>query len=118
MPKGKLAGALVGFFILATGVGAWAAYSYSNAVVLLNAATIEPPSVPVLQSSNSEAKEDRLTVAAMAGVTREAAPAPMSYSVAALNSAATELSRPHAEPRTFDRRAAARIVGPGERSPG
>jgi hypothetical protein len=94
---------LVGFFVVATGVGAWAAYSYSNAVVLLNAATTEELSDPVLQMSNSEAKEDRLAVMIPSMdsgnfATSAAAPAP-SYSVAALNSAAAELSKPHAEPR-------------------
>jgi hypothetical protein len=89
---------LVGFFVVATGVGAWAAYSYSNAVVLLNSATTEEPNIPVLQTSNSETKEDRLAVA-NSSAAHQAVPAPTSYSVAALNPAAVELSKPQTEPR-------------------
>jgi hypothetical protein len=95
---------LVGFFVIATGVGAWAAYSYSSAIVLLNAATIEPASEPALQTSNADTKEDRLAVMIPAMdsetyATTAAAPAPMSYSVAALTTAPAELSKPHIEPR-------------------
>lgn len=123
MSNGKLAGALVGIFIIATIAGTWAAYSYSyeyaavqsSAAAQFDSAALEPSSAPVPQTSNAGSKSDRLAAVVPAAVAveiiskpetvpaivarPEPTPASTSYSVAALTTTAIEPPKPRTEIR-------------------
>ena len=112
MSKGKLAGALVCFFVIATTAGTWAArnsYAVPSIPILLSAATFDRPNLQEPQTSNTDAKGDRLAVVVEAAVANDAAPpqapaAPASYSLAALNTTAVEPPNPRVDSRSMDSR--------------
>lgn len=111
MSKGKLAGALVCFFVIATTAGTWAArnsYAVPSIPILLSAASFERPNLQQPQTSNIDAKGDRLAVAVQAAAIDDAAPAqaaaPASYSLASLNTTAVEPPKPRIESRVIDPR--------------
>ncbi len=110
MSKGKLAGALVCFFVVATTAGTWAArnsYAVPSIPTLLSAATFDRASLQELQTSNTDAKGDRLAFAIQPADANHAptpqAAAPASYSLASLNTTAVE-PKPRIESRTMEPR--------------
>ena len=110
MSKGKLAGALVCFFVIATTAGTWAArnsYAVPSIPILLSAASFDRPNIQELQTSNTDAKSDRLAVVMAAVANDDATPqaaAPASYSLASLNTTAVEPPKPRLESRVIDPR--------------
>lgn len=110
MSKGKLAGALVCFFVIATTAGTWAvrnSYAVPSNPILLGAATFDRTNLQQPQISNTDAKGDRLAVVT-AAVTDDSAPAqaaaPASYSLASLNTTAVEPPRPRIDSRSMESR--------------
>jgi hypothetical protein len=110
LSKGKLAGALVCFFVIATTAGTWAArnsYAVPSIPILLSAASFDRPNIQELQTSNTDAKSDRLAVVMAAVGNDDATPqaaAPASYSLASLNTTAVEPPKPRLESRVIDPR--------------
>jgi hypothetical protein len=110
LSQGKLAGALAVFFVVATGAGTWAAYSYSYAAAeQMNAAAAGEAKATAPQFSNAEAKTDRLAsqpapVSFEAAVPQETPPP--SYQVAALASTPAEPPKLRLEPRAEPRKPA------------
>ena len=105
MSQGKVAGALICLFIVATSAGTVAAWNYSAQSVPLFAESAAIAANPHSQSSNQQAKTDRLPLtpitpileltavappAAQPPAAQEPAPAPARYAVAALTSTDVE----------------------------
>jgi hypothetical protein len=117
LSTGKLAGGLIGIFIVATGAGTWAAYSYSSTAAHLNRAALDQPGDLDLQIPNANAKGDRLAapvpaavaeqIAAVPVAASEPSPGPTSYAVAALTTTAVAPPKPRTEPYVESRRPAA-----------
>jgi hypothetical protein len=102
--KGKTATALVGFALVGT-AGTWAAYSYAVPAIplILSSASYERAKLDQPQTSNSDAKGDRLAFATVAeryeAVEPEPAPTPVAFSLASASSTAFEMPKPHIEPQ-------------------
>jgi hypothetical protein len=102
--KGKTATALVGFALVGT-AGTWAAYSYAVPAIplILSSASYERAKLDQPQTSNSDAKGDRLAFATVAeryeAVEPEPAPTPAAFSLASASSAAFEMPKPRIEPQ-------------------
>ena len=103
MLKWKIEAALVCFFVIATTAVTWAAYSYALPAIPLLLGSTAPDRVDTQpQSSNSDAKGDRLAVATLAVRYDTATPEPEAASAFALASAsatAVELPKSRIEPR-------------------
>jgi hypothetical protein len=107
--KEKIGAALVCFFVIATTAGTWAAYSYAVPAIplLLGSAAYERVSTQS-QTSNSDAKGDRLAVATLAIRYETAIPeretAPAAFALASSSTTAVELPKTRVEPRTETRK--------------
>ena len=104
MLKGKIGAALVCFFVITTTAGTWAAYSYAvPAIPLLLGSTAYERVGTQLQTSNTDAKGDRLVVATLAvrydTATAEPQPAPAAFALASASATAVELPKNRVEPR-------------------
>ncbi len=104
MLKGKIGAALVCFFVITTTAGTWAAYSYAvPAIPLLLGSTAYERVGTQLQTSNTDAKGDRLVVATLAvrydTATAEPQPAPAAFALASASATAVELRKNRVEPR-------------------
>jgi hypothetical protein len=105
LSQGKFAGALVCVFIVATTAGTWAAWNSAVASIpiLLSSAAVDRPSVHELQTSNADAKGDRLLIEAVEvsydAAVPEAPPPPAAYALAAVSTTAVEPPKPRIEPR-------------------
>ena len=104
MLKWKIEAALVCFFVIATTAGTWAAYSYALPAIPLLLGSTAPDRVDTqLQSSNSDAKGDRLAVATLAvrydTATPEPEAAPAAFALASASATAVELPKSRIEPR-------------------
>ena len=107
MPRGKVAAALVCFFVVVTTAGTWAAYSYAvpSIPLLLGSGAFERTSLGQPQTSNTDAKGDRLPIVVDATAGRydaavsEPKPVPAAYGLAAVSATAVEPSRLRVEPR-------------------
>ena len=105
LAKGKVAASLIGCFVVATTAGTWAAYSYAVPALplLLGSAAFERTNAGRPQTSNTDAKGDRLAVATLAArfdaAVPEPQPAPAAYSLASLSATAVEPPKPRLEPR-------------------
>jgi hypothetical protein len=102
--KGKIGAALVCFFVITTTAGTWAAYSYAvPAIPLLLGSTAYERVGTQLQTSNTDAKGDRLVVATLAvrydTATAEPQPAPAAFALASASATAVELPKNRVEPR-------------------
>jgi hypothetical protein len=110
LSKGKLAGALVCFFVIATTAGTWGAwnsYAVPSIPILLSAASFDRPNIQELQTSNTDAKSDRLAVVTAAVANDDAptqATAPAGYSLASLDTTAVDPPKPRTEPRIMEPR--------------
>jgi hypothetical protein len=110
--KGKIGAALVCFFVIATTAGTWAAYSYAVPAIplLLGSAAYERVSTQP-QTSNTDAKVDRLAVATLAVrydmATAEPEPAPAVFALASASMTVVEPPKARIEPRVEPRKPAA-----------
>lgn len=106
MLKGKTATALACFVLVGT-AGTWAAVSYAVPAIplLLSSASYERAKLDQPQTSNSDAKGDRLRIATMAEryeaaqPEAEAAPVPAAFALASASSTPFEFPKPRVEPR-------------------
>ena len=108
MLKGKIGAALVCCFVIATTAGTWAAYSIAVPAaipLLLGSAAHGRTNASRPQTSNTDAKGDRLAVATPA--TPEPAPAPAAFALASASTTAVEAPKPRVEPRAEPRKPAA-----------
>ena len=114
MLKGKIGAALVCCFVIATTAGTWAAYSIAVPAaipLLLGSAAHERANASQPQTSNTDAKGDRLAVATLAvrydTATPEPAPAPAAFALASASTTAVEAPKLRIEPRAEPRKPAA-----------
>jgi hypothetical protein len=115
LSKGNVTAALICFFAVAMTAASWAAYSYAvpSIPLLLFSAAYERAGVGRPQTSNTDAKGDRLLTAAdvlpdrYAAATPEAPPPPVAYALAAVGPTAVEPAKPRIEPRIELRKPAA-----------
>ena len=108
MLKGKIGAALVCCFVIATTAGTWAAYSIAVPAaipLLLGSAAHERANASRPQTSNTDAKGDRLAVATPA--TPEPAPALAAFALASASTTAVEAPKSRIEPRAEPRKPAA-----------
>jgi hypothetical protein len=107
LSKGKVTAALICCFAVAMTAAGWAAYSYAvpSIPLLLPSAAYERTSARQPQTSNTDAKGDRLLAAAevlpdrYSAATLEPPPPPAAYALAAVGSTAIEPAKPRIEPR-------------------
>jgi len=107
LSKGKITAALICFFAVAMTAARWAAYSYAvpSIPLLLSSAAYERTGVRRPQTSNTDAKGDRLLTAAdalpdrYAAATPEGPPPPAAYALAAADPTAFDPAKPRIELR-------------------
>ena len=113
LSHGKITGALVCLFVVATSAGTFAAWNYSAQSVPLfaDSAGIGPAADRELQISNAKAKQDRLRLSPIMELATTGQPASSepattaaTYTVAALPSTAVEPPKPRIEPRAESRK--------------
>lgn len=110
LSEGKIAGALVFIFFVATTAGTWAAWnaapSIPGLIGAVNAAGHDASNDPAderpLQASNADAKSDRLAAVSPLAFPQPSAaaePSPTTFSLAAVSSTAVEPPQPRIEMR-------------------
>lgn len=115
MPKGKIAASFTCFFaVVVMTAAAWAAYSYavSSIPLLISSAAHARAAADMPQTSNADAKGDRLPIAAIAAryldaLPAEPEPAPAAFSLASVSTTAVEPPKARVEPRIEPRKPAA-----------
>jgi len=98
----KFAGALVCFFVVATTAGTWAAWNSAVASIpLLLSAASDRPTVREPQTSNIDAKSDRLAIEPVSyeAAVPESAPAPAAFALASVSTTAVEPPKPRIDTR-------------------